>query len=547
MFVEFSSDSSFSAIVEALNKKLSPLKELTVVKASPINSNDSSPPLTYLGLTCDSRKVVKGGVFVAYKGVEADGHAYIDKAIKNGATLIIAEDADALPHDIADKGVSTITVSDGRLAYSRLCSFACNNPFNDLLTIGITGTNGKTTCLWLISQALEALGHSVLHMGTLGIAHGKESVLTGENTTPPCDVMHHSAMKAKQNGATACVMEVTSHGLHQLRTEDVTFDTVVFTNLTRDHLHYHADMEDYLSTKMTLFSQALAVNPEVPCIVGIDDQYGKRVAQWCKDQYKERGNEQDKEQRANLYTFGVQEFSSHDSHTQIKNVSLFSDGVKGVLSSGESEQSFHSPLIGAFNALNFTTAYLVLTALIESELLGKNNYNQAQALSVLSDIHPPLGRMERFDFNGAMIFVDYAHTADALEKALQALRPVTSGKLWAMFGAGGSKDPAKRSGMGGVAKELADCTVLTADNPKTVPIADINRDIMSSGLEPTLIIDDRQDAIFQTLSKLEPGDVLIIAGKGHEDYQFIGTETLTYSDQDAVKKAIDDLLVESEK
>ena len=505
----------FSVSINTMNIEILPPTSIS----SLLNNIDTTESFvvddqaTCTGLTCDSRDVKPGSIFVAYKGVDADGHKYIESAVKSGATFIVAEDKENIP-----EGVSSAIVADGRVAYSALSASVCGNPLNDLTTIGVTGTNGKTTTLWLIAKALEELKHSVLQMGTLGIAHGDKMILTGENTTPPCDVIHSSARQAKENGATACVMEVTSHGIHQKRTPHIDFNAVVFTNLSNDHLHYHADMDEYFAVKKELFEQALQNNPKTPCIVGVDDEYGKKLANWCE------------KKGANLLTFGFDSSAT----IQVKDVELFSDSIKGTLVDEAAGLDFHSPLIGEFNALNFATAYAVLKAL---------SYDQTEAIEVLSKFAAPSGRMERFDFNNAKIFVDYAHTGDAMRKALQTLRPITDGKLWVMFGAGGSKDPAKRSSMGEAAKELADCAVLTADNPKTVPIADINKDIMSSGLEPSYIIDDRETAIRETLAKLTPGDVLIIAGKGHEDYQFIGSETLDYSDQSAVKKAIAHLSV----
>lgn len=465
-------------------------------------------------ITCDSREVVAGSAFVAYSGQEADGCKFIDSAIVNGAKCIITDQENVVDRNFS---VPCIIVPDARYAFSHLTATATNNPTKELITVGITGTNGKTTTLWLVSELLEKFGHSTLRIGTLGVSHRNNILLTVEMTTPPADQIHLAAKDALKEGATAFVMEVSSHGLHQHRTAHVFFNAVAFTNLTHDHLHYHRDMEDYFQMKKRLFEQALANDINTPCIIGIDDiegyeNYALRLKSWCQDQ------------GAKTITYGLN--SSAD--LVLKSVDYSIGGTTAELIFQGKEFKFHSPLIGHYNTLNCLAAAAIVMSL---------GYDLEIILQHLATIKAPIGRMERFHHKGSNVFVDYAHTPDGLSKALSALRPLTKGQLWLMFGIGGSKDPYRRTSMGKIAMEMADHTVLTADNPKTVPLKDINKDIMSCGLKPILIEDDRATAIHKTVALLKEGDVLLIAGKGQENYQIVGTDTFSYSDQEEVMKA----------
>ena len=459
-------------------------------------------------VTNDSRQVESGGIFVAYGGVTHDGHSFIPAVVQQGIGAVIVEQE--LPSSV---GVPALLVRDSRKALSQIAALCSEYAIHNYTTIGITGTNGKTTCLWLASRALEQFGERVLEVGTLGVQFEGTVRTRGEATTPPPDEIHAAAKWAESLGATACVMEVSSHALDQRRGDDVRYSCAVFTNLTPDHLNYHDGLEDYFSAKQRLFQVALAANPQTPLIIGVDDEYGRRLAKWAASQ------------NANYSTFGHHESAS----ARFRNIELSSNGITGEFTFNGTSYAFSSPLIGEYNARNYLAVFCVLVSI---------GYPPERILEVLREIDSPSGRMERFANEGKTVFVDYAHTADALQNALVALRDVTKGKLWLMFGLGGGKDPRRREAMGSVAKELADRVVLTSDNPRKEDPDRIIQDILKSGLEPEFIENDRSAAIARVVPLLESGDILLIAGKGHENFQIVQNETFYFSDQEEVQKAL---------
>lgn len=459
-------------------------------------------------VTSDSRLITHGSIFVAYEGVSHDGHQFIPMAIQQGASALVVERRSPTPY-----GIPALLVSDARRALSQLAALCSGYAIHDYKTVGITGTNGKTTSLWLISRALELLDERVLEIGTLGVQYEGEILTRGEATTPPPDEIHRAAEWAKSLGATSCVMEVSSHALDQRRADDVRFSAALFTNLTPDHLNYHESLETYFLAKRRLFEIALAVDSNTPLVIGVDDEYGRRLAHWASDH------------SSRVFTFGHHECAL----ARFQHLELSALGITGSFFFEGQSYPFSSPLIGEYNARNFLGAFCVLAGL---------GYEPHRVLQILASIGAPSGRMERFASEDKTIFVDYAHTADALESALTALRPVTRGQLWVMFGLGGGKDPRRRAAMGTVAKDLADKVVLTSDNPRKEDPDSITQDILLSGVQPHFIENDRAKAIARVVPLLEPGDILLIAGKGHENFQIVQGETFYFSDQEEVQKAL---------
>jgi UDP-N-acetylmuramoyl-L-alanyl-D-glutamate--2,6-diaminopimelate ligase len=460
-------------------------------------------------VTNDSRLVSSGVIFIAYDGVTHDGHQFIPTAIERGAEVLVVERRGARPY-----GVPALLVHDARRALSQLAALSSGYAIHNYKTVGITGTNGKTTSLWLISRALELLGERVLEIGTLGIQFEGEILSRGEATTPPPDEIHRAAEWAKTLGATSCVMEVSSHALDQRRADDVQFSAALFTNLTPDHLNYHSSLETYFLAKRRLFEIALEADSNTPLAIGVDDEYGRRLANWAAPR-----------------SSCIRTFGHHDSASaRFQSMELSASGIQGsFLFNGESH-AFSTPLIGEYNARNFLGVFCTLVGM---------GYGATEVLEVLASIGSPSGRMERFSAQEKTVFVDYAHTADAMENALRALRPVTKGKLWVMFGLGGGKDPRRRSAMGAVAKELADKVVLTSDNPRQEDPDSIIQDILLSGVQPEFIENDRGKAIAKVVPLLRPGDILLLAGKGHENFQIVQGDTFYFSDQEEVQRALE--------
>ncbi|MCB0319997.1 MAG: UDP-N-acetylmuramoyl-L-alanyl-D-glutamate--2,6-diaminopimelate ligase [Bdellovibrionales bacterium] len=503
MYIEFAN----SCLLEELQKVVG---GTLVPNRSGLSSVNAPGMLTQLiGATGDSREVKTGTLFVAYRGVQSDGHAFIQRALSAGATAVVLED-EAVAQELS---VPTLIVPSGRSALSALAAWASGNPTAKLLSIAITGTNGKTTIQWLLSEALAALGERPLRIGTLGISFEGEVYAKGETTTPTAQEVQFFARKALESGATALVMETSSHGLQQGRVDHVEFRAGIFTNLSPDHLDYHPDMQDYMSAKRVLFELLLKRDPECPAIIGVDDQYGIAIAEWGRAQGQR------------VVTFGFEPTAD----VVLERLQLTTEGLSVVIR--HNGETFHltAPLIGRYNAQNAVAAFLVLLEL---------GFPPERLVPVFRDLKRPPGRMEYFEVHGAGVFVDYAHSTEALRTALTALRPVTQNRLCVLFGCGGDRDPRRRAGMGHVAKECADVVVITSDNPRSEDPEKIIRDILASGVSPNTVQVDRRKAIEGAIRDLKPGDVLLVAGKGHEDYQIIGEQVSHFSDREEVIRVI---------
>ncbi|EOC1428794.1 UDP-N-acetylmuramoyl-L-alanyl-D-glutamate--2,6-diaminopimelate ligase [Cronobacter dublinensis] len=460
-------------------------------------------------MTLDSRVAAAGDLFVAVVGHQADGRRYIPQAIAQGVAAIVAEaKGEATDGEVREiHGVPVIYLSQLNERLSALAGRFYDEPSERLRLIGVTGTNGKTTTTQLIAQWCQLLGETSAVMGTVGNGLlGKVSPT--ENTTGSAvDVQHVLAGLAGQ-GASVAAMEVSSHGLVQHRVAALKFAASVFTNLSRDHLDYHGDMDHYEAAKWRLFSS----HHYGQAIINADDDVGRRWLAKLPD----------------AVAVSMENNINPDCHgrwLRADAVEYHDRGATLRFSSSWGEGEIDSRLMGAFNVSNLLLALATLLAL---------GYPLAALLASAPRLQPVNGRMEVFSAPGKpTVVVDYAHTPDALEKALQAARLHCAGKLWCVFGCGGDRDKGKRPLMGAIAEQFADVVVVTDDNPRTEDPKAIIADILTGMLDAgrARVVEGRAEAVTNAIMQASENDVVLVAGKGHEDYQIVGTRRLDYSDR----------------
>ncbi|MDL2285970.1 UDP-N-acetylmuramoyl-L-alanyl-D-glutamate--2,6-diaminopimelate ligase [Desulfococcaceae bacterium OttesenSCG-928-F15] len=478
------------------------------VKAFP----DENPEIS--GIQYRSDRIRAGDIFVAVPGFSTDGHLFAEKAAKNGAILLVAE------RPVPEAGIPTILVDKSRKALSALSAAFFGFPGNDLVTIGITGTNGKTTTACLLKEILERAGHKTGLLGTLGWYYGDLHETT-DNTTPESRDLQEKLARMRDAGITHLVMEVSSHAADLGRIEHIPFDLGVFTNLSQDHLDYHRTMEAYWECKRAFLLGVL------------DGKFGKKGSRLVLNIDDPKGENLLNECIAKTGGHRLLSTGSHpDAIVRAGDPRFSLEGIRMSLSMPEETIALFSPLVGSFNLENMLLASAAASALgISGEAVKE----------ALEHPAPVPGRLERIeDPKGRFIFVDYAHTPDALEKALKVLRHLTKGKLFLVFGCGGNRDRGKRPLMGGIAAKYADSFIVTSDNPrKEEPLA-IIEDIRS-GIPVSAhytVNPDRKSAIGEAISKMNAGDALLIAGKGHEPYQIIGETTFPFDDREVAREGI---------
>ncbi len=464
--------------------------------------HDVSAVTEVTGLTADSRKVKPGFVFAALKGVAADGRDFIAKAVENGAVAVLG-------HDLPDTGGAVaIEVAEPRLALATAsAAFYARQPE---IVVAVTGTNGKSSTVDFLRQIWETSGQVAASMGTLG-AIGPQGHIDLGHTTPDPVAIHETLSLLASQGVTHCAMEASSHGLAQYRLDAVKLAACAFTNLTQDHLDYHTDMDEYRAAKMRLFSELMPSG--APAIVNADSS--------------ERGAFE-----ASASARGLRPVSVGWRGEDLKIAELMpkATGQTLFLKWRGTEFEVDLPLIGEFQALNaLTAAGLALS-------LGAP---LAAVREGMSKLEPVKGRLEFVGetTTGAGVFVDYAHTPDGLDVLIRAARPHTAGKLVVIFGCGGDRDRKKRPLMGEIAAKHADIVIVTDDNPRSEDPATIRRAILDAvpdGIE----IGDRGEAIRKAVADLRAGDTLLIAGKGHETGQIVGSTVIPFSDQDTAKAAL---------
>jgi len=459
-------------------------------------------------MTLDSRKVRPGDLFLAVPGLQQDGRLHIADAIARGASAVAYEASGAPEVSAASAVLVPVRNLAGQL--SGIAGRFYGEPSRSLHLVGVTGTNGKTSVTYLIAQALDRLNERCGIIGTLGTGFHGELVL-GRHTTPDAIGVQANLAGLRKLGARAVAMEVSSHGLAQGRVAALAFDVAVFTNLSRDHLDYHGSMEAYGEVKARLFSM-----PGVSCrVINLDDPFGRSLAV--------------QQDESRLITYSLEDSAAH---LYCIDARLDDDGIHARLVTPQGERSLRSPLLGRFNVSN------VLAAV--GALMGMN-YPLDEILSVLPELQGPAGRMQRLGGGDQpLVVVDYAHTPDALEKVLSALRPHTQGTLTCLFGCGGERDRGKRALMAEVAERLADRVVVTDDNPRNEDPQTILDDIRTgfSAPERVTFIPGRGDAIARAIADSEVQDVVLLAGKGHEDYQEIKGERLPFSDLEQAAMAL---------
>lgn len=451
-----------------------------------------------INLKTDSRKVKEGDTFIAIRNVVQDGHDFIEDAIKNGAKKIICEEG--------SYSVETLVVENTREYLNNYLYQNYYQKIKDMKLIGVTGTNGKTTICFLIYQILKLLGKNCAYIGTIGFYYKNTKRLLN-NTTPDVDLLYEMLLEAKENGCEYVVMEVSSHALDKNRIYGLEFDEVAFTNLTQDHLDYHKTIENYILAKKKLFTKTRG---EKIAVINGDDKYS--------EEFINPGNN-------NLI------ISDKNGDIIIKDVNLSHMHTKIKFQYDQKEYSTEINMVGRYNVYNFLTALF---------LVNKLGFEIEDILSLVEKIDAPNGRMEKIDYKENSIFIDYAHTPDAVINVLKNAQEYKQGKIITVIGCGGDRDRTKRPLMGKAAENYSDYVILTNDNPRTEDEKQIMDDIVA-GLSKTNheVIFNRKEAIEKGIKMLTQNDILMILGKGHEDYQIIGREKHHFSDKEVVLEYIE--------
>lgn len=472
-------------------------------------------------LCLDSRLLKKGDIFFALNGTALNGQDYIEDAIKKGAAAVLVDTAIApeISFSMQDK-VPVILIQNLRRQLGCIASRFYNAPEEALELIGITGTNGKTSCSHFIANALHKSGIPCGIIGTLGA--GLYGNLTPtNNTTPDIFTLYKTLNELRDLGAKIVAMEVSSHALKQQRTQGLRFKIAIFTNLTQDHLDYHLTLEDYESSKKLLFDDYAVEN----AIINADDVVGQR---WLTHLAI-----------PNKYAYSLQNKIQFTPCISAQHCHTTQHGLKAVVKTPWGDGMLQSALLGNFNLSNLLATLTTL---------GIYNIPLSDALRLIHELHPVPGRMEKLGGgNQPLVIIDYSHTPDALEKALTTLRDYCKGELWCVFGCGGDRDKTKRPIMGEIAERYADNMIITDDNPRHENAHDIAQAILT-GIQnkPAVIIEhNRRYAIAHAIACAQPEDVILIAGKGHETYQQIGNEKAAFSDAIEARLALENRIEKS--
>jgi len=460
----------------------------------------------------DSRKVSEGDVFCAVIGSLSDGRDFINKAIEQQSALIIKEVEKAEQHGQLEiiEGIACLSFYQLNHRLFELCEAYYQSPQSKMKVIGITGTNGKTSTCQLMAQLLTLLGEKVAIIGTNGA--GRLGLLSEiANTTPGATELHQLLYQFNKEAIEFVVMEVSSHALEQKRVTADLFDAAIFTNLTRDHLDYHGTMDAYGQAKFKIFSNC---NSQIK-VLNVDDLQGRKWFNLLQ---------------GNVVGFSRNQQSESGSHLNLAiDIKHNSEGVGFVLHNAQQAVSIQSPLIGDFNVENLLAAISVLL---------QWQYSIEDIKQACQQLTPVTGRMELFGLSGhAHAVVDYAHTPDALENALKACRQHCGGDLWVVFGCGGDRDKGKRPQMGEIACDLADKVIITNDNPRSESPQQIADEIALGCTQKhkVSVMLSRQEAVINTLSKAKKDDMVLLAGKGHEDYIVLGENKHFYSERETVQ------------
>ena len=473
------------------------------------------PPLTITGISLDSRLVNPGDLFVAVAGTETDGANYIAQAIEKGAVAVLQDQA-----SVVEKGgafeVPVLEVPNLVEYISDIAGRFYGEPSRQMPITGITGTNGKTTCCLLLSQLFDLLDEPSGFIGTLGYGLSDYEVKKGGQvtdtglTTPDAVSVQRILAELHESGARRVAMEVSSHSLVQRRVAGLKMNTAIFTNLTRDHLDYHGDINRYAAAKSRLFAMAGLEN----AVINLDDNVGRMILA-------------NMDPLVNSISYSVE---NHTADIHCDSIMISATGIDADIVTPWGRGHLESSLLGKFNLAN-------LLAVIGAA--GLQGFPLEKILEAVKGLTAVDGRMELVDANAKpTVVIDYAHTPDALEKALLALRSLCQGKLWVVFGCGGDRDTGKRAEMGKVVDHRADSIVVTSDNPRSESPEKIIKQVLLGIKRDVTVVVDRRDAIRTAIASAQPEDVILLAGKGHEDYQINGTDRLPFSDHVEARLAL---------
>ena len=470
-----------------------------------------APPIKYNNICDDSRYVNKGTVFFAVKGLSSDGCDFIESAINSGACAVVYEP----PYDLSniETSIPIIAVDDLKLEIANIVSRHYESSINEMSIIGVTGTNGKTTVSRLIHQGFKKIGYKSGYIGTLG--YGLENLNLNELTTPSCMKLHKILSEFQNSGVEYVVMEISSHAIDQRRIEGINFNSVIFTNLSRDHIDYHGNMENYGETKAKLFLERQSKIK----IININDSFGRSLI--------ERIDEE-------VISTSIEPINiDKDKFISVTKYETNGSGFDIDLKSSWGTFKTHVPLLGIFNIENVIQTIALFLS---------HGFSMSKIQTIIEGMKAPSGRMESVDMDNnhllPKVLVDFSHTPDALKLSLQSIRDHYDGKIWCVFGCGGDRDRGKRKMMGNIAERYADYVIVTSDNPRNENPEKIISDILEGISSKVETIVSREEAINFAIMKANKNEIILIAGKGHESYQKIGEETLEFSDHKISKRSL---------
>ncbi len=506
-----------SALLSALPPGLAPREILRT---------DPSADPVIRGISYDSRRVSPGDLFVALHGSVSDGHDYIARALALGAVAILVEKTPEPPHPGAH---TTIVVSDSRRALAPLAVRFFGEPSSELSLIGVTGTNGKTSTTYLIESILNAAGIRTGLIGTVEIRYAGERV-PAVNTTPESLDLQRTLRAMRTQNVEAVAMEVSSHGLELGRVQGCRFRVGAFTNLTQDHLDFHGDMDAYLDSKARLFRDHMV--PGGHAVVNIDDPASGRIIEAAT--------------AAGVGTLRCTRVATREAEIKLLDARVRIEGTLATLALPGGPIELQVPLLGDFNLENLVVACGIAAA------LGIAPEQIARGVSTCRQVPGRMEVVRSLDAAAPTVIVDYAHTPDAVEKLLYAVRPLSTGRVITVFGCGGDRDRAKRPLMAEAVARSSDLAIATSDNPRTEDPAKILRDVEAGlvSLERTTpdrigsanrqytVVPDRREAITRAIELARPDDMVVLAGKGHEDYQIVGREKLPFDDREEARRAL---------
>ena len=458
------------------------------------------------GISCNSKEVFDNFIFVAVKGSNIDGHRFIQEAVEKGAKAVIVDSSRLSEYN--SYRCCFIGVEDTHKALVKLAVRFYGNESLPMKIVGVTGTNGKTTVTYLIEALLKEAGKNPGVIGTINYRF-KDKVIASKNTTPGPLELQSLFADMRRERVDYTVMEVSSHALAQDRVEGIDFHSAIFTNLTHDHLDYHKTTDNYFRAKARLFEN---LGQDAFVVINNDDQYGRLIKNLSKRE---------------VITYGIE----NHSDLMARNINFDISRTEFTLDTGKEKIDFKTGLIGCYNIYNILAAAV---------FAFKEGFDLSLVKTAFEKFRFVPGRLERIDFNGDFsVFVDYAHTEDALRRVISTLRQVVKNKIIVVFGCGGERDKTKRPKMGYVVSELADCAIITNDNPRSEDPQEIIDDIKRGVTKDNYcVISDRLEAIRKSLSIAKSGDLVLIAGKGPEDYQVLKNGVIHFDDKEVVRECL---------